>query len=840
MKHSESVTTMTLEHISRIETSAPGAPGIAARWTSSAKTGVGTALGNKSHVWFTLSHGIVNEVYYPRIDQACIRDMGFIVTDGAGFFSEEKRDTHSTVHWQAEGVPAFRMTNTCRAGRYRIEKEILSDPHHNTLLQHVRFIPQQGDLASYHLHVLLAPHLQNHGNDNTAWVGEFEGTPMLFARRDGIALALACSAPWLKRSVGYVGTSDGWQDLKAHNQMTWEYTQAEHGNVSLVAEIGMLKSHGDVILALGFGDSPEDAARSALGSLEDGFEKAKHDYITGWREWMKTHGALHKSGVGPGDLFQKSIAVLRTHETKTPPGGFIASLSIPWGFSQGDKDISGYHLVWARDMVETAGGLLAAGAHEDARRVLHYLHTTQQPDGHWPQNMWADGTPYWKGIQMDETALPILLVDLARRENALTDADVAHFWPMVRQAARYLVRNGPVSQQDRWEEDPGYTPFTVAAEIAALLAAAEMAECNQEADIASYLRETADTWNDCIERWMYASDTPWCREYQVDGYYVRIAPRETGLRASRFEKKVHVKNVADAQDSRAAAELISPDALALVRFGLRAADDPRIGNTTKIIDALLKIETPAGDTWHRYNDDGYGEHADGAPFDGTGIGRGWPLLTGERAHFELAAGREKNAQRLLAALESFADASGLIPEQVWDSPDMPERELHFGRPSGSAMPLVWAHAEYLKLRRSLQDGHVFDMPPQTVQRYIKDKTVSTRMIWRFNNKLHSMPGGKILRIETTSPAIIHWSTDNWTTTADIKTHDVVLGMHLADLPTQNLPEGKLVAFTFYWPQADHWEGTDFSVHIGALPEAKGQNLEEIETHWRAGKRPRAL
>ena len=229
---------------------------------------------------------------------------------------------------------------------------------------------------------------------------------------------------------------------------------------------------------------------------------------------------------------------------------------------------------------------------------------------------------------------------------------------------------------------------------------------------------------------------------------------------------------------------------------------------------------------HRYNDDGYGEHADGAPFDGTGIGRGWPLLTGERAHYELAAGRDKNAQRLLTALESFANESGLIPEQVWDSPDMPERELHFGRPSGSAMPLVWAHAEYLKLRRSLHDGHLFDMPPQTVQRYIKDKTVSPRMIWRFNHKLHSMPGGKILRIETTSPAIIHWSADNWTTTADIKTHDVGLGMHLADLPTQDLPEEKRVAFTFYWPQADHWEGTDFNVHIGALPQEKQEQKAE--------------
>ena len=188
---------------------------------------------------------------------------------------------------------------------------------------------------------------------------------------------------------------------------------------------------------------------------------------------------------------------------------------------------------------------------------------------------------------------------------------------------------------------------------------------------------------------------------------------------------------------------MSPDALALVRFGLRAADDPRIRDTAKVIDTLLKVETPSGPTWHRYNDDGYGEHEDGAPFDGTGIGRGWPLLTGERAHYELAAGRVENAKRLLAALESFANEGGLISEQVWDSPDIPERGLHFGRPSGSAMPLVWAHAEYLKLRRSLRDGRVFDLPPQTVQRYLTEKTVSPRMVWRFNHKIRSMPAGKI-------------------------------------------------------------------------------------------------
>ncbi|MEO6876212.1 MAG: glycoside hydrolase family 15 protein [Opitutaceae bacterium] len=569
------------------------------------------------------------------------------------------------------------------------------------------------------------------------------------------------------------------------------------------------------MLALGFGQDPDEAARNAVASLRGGFDQAQHDYVAGWQEWTKAHPSQKNGEAAPGDLTRKSLAVLRTHESKNAPGALIASLAIPWGFSQGDNDQGGYHLVWGRDMVETAGGLLAAGMHEDVRRVLAFLQKTQQADGHWSQNMWLDGSAYWNGIQMDETALPILLVDLARREKALAEGDIVTFWPMVKEAASYLARNGPVSPQDRWEEDPGYTPFTVAAEIAALLAAAELADLNHEASIATHLREIADVWNASIERWMYMSATDWCRKYKVEGYYVRIAPKLPEADGSHFQQQVRVKNVTASEDTLRASHLISPDALALVRFGLRAANDPRIRDTAKVIDALLKIETPAGPTWHRYNDDGYGEHEDGSPFDGTGIGRGWPLLTGERAHFELAAGRVEMAKKLLAAMESFANESGLISEQVWDSPDLPEHELFFGRPSGSAMPLVWAHAEYLKLQRSLRDGQLFDRPPQTVQRYLKEKTDSPRLIWRFNHKLRSLPPGKILRIELMASAIVHWTADDWKTCHDEKTHDAGLEIHLADLATQTVPEGRQVKFTFHWSDAGHWEGTDFMVHIAA-------------------------
>ena len=812
--------------MSTTQLAAPNGPGIRARWTSSAKTGVGTALSSKSNVWFTLSHGIFNEIYYPRIDEACVRDMGFIVTDGADFFSEEKRDASSQLHWIADGVPGFRLVNTCRHARYHIEKEVVTDPHRAAVLQHTRFVAEKGKLRSYKLYILLAPHLGNQGSNNTAWTDEFEGKPMLFAERNGSALALACSTPWLNRSAGYVGSSDGWQDLKAHKEMTWTYTCAEHGNVALTAEIDLDRSGGNFELALGFGKDHTEAARNALASLQDGFEKAKRDYIAGWQDSIKTKSSLEKNGHGASDLSYGSLAVLRTHESKTAPGALIASLSIPWGASKGDQDLGGYHLVWARDMVETAGALLASGAHDDARRALTYLQKTQRPDGHWPQNMWVDGSPYWDGIQMDETAMPILLVDLAHREKALTNADLIRFWPMVRKAASYLARNGPVSPQDRWEEDPGYSPFTVGAEIAALLAAADMADLNHETPIAKYLREIADVWHTSIDRWMFVSGTDWCGKFRVEGYYVRIAPTATKGGGSSFQEHVHVKNVSAAEDTRTASHLVSPDALALVRFGVLAADDPHIRDTATVIDALLRVETPAGPVWHRYNDDGYGEHEDGAPFDGTGIGRVWPLLTGERAHFELAAGRVGDARRLLTTMESFANQGGLLSEQVWDSPDMPEHELYFGRPSGSAMPLVWAHAEYLKLRRSLHDGRVFDLPPQTAKRYLTNKTVSPRLVWRFNHKIRSIPAGKILRIETLKPVVIHWSPDDWHTAHDVAAHDAGLGIFTADLPTEGVPEGKPVKFTFYWPDSDHWQGADFVVHVGSFKRANGNDARQ--------------
>jgi glucoamylase len=797
--------------LSDSERYAPGWPGIPPRWTSSAKTGVGTALNQHSRVWFTLSHGILNEIYFPRVDQACTRDQGLLITDGARFFSEEKRHCRFENVSLEPGVPVYELTNTENQGRYKIYKEVFSDPYRNVVVQKIRFEPLEGKLADYRLYALLAPHLANCGAGNTGWVGDYKGVPMLFAEHLDTALAFACSAPWKKMSVGFAGTSDGWQDLSQNYQMTWEYTRAENGNIALTGEIDLAACGGEFVLALGFGEMWAEAGQQVRSSLLEAYEDLRDHYIWHWKQWQDTLLKLDEPE-RERDLYRASTGVLRSHESKDFLGGVIASLSIPWGFNKGDEDLGGYHLVWPRDLVETALGFLAAGAEPDALRVLRYLESTQEPDGDWAQNLWLDGRPYWGGMQMDETAFPILLVEMLQREARYVLGDLQRWWKLVQRAAQFIGRNGPVTQQDRWEEDAGYSPFTLAVEIAGLLAAADLADAVGEKEAATHLRETADCWNDNIERWCYAKDSDLARQIGVEGYYVRIAPPETDCAASPLDGYVPIKNRPPGQSSEAATHVISPDAVALVRFGLRSPDDPRILNTIKVIDALLRVKLPQGLCWYRYNDDGYGEHEDGSPFDGTGVGRPWPLLAGERAHYELAAGRPQAAEDLLRVMELSTEGGRLIPEQVWDRTDIPALELFLGKPSGSACPLVWAHSEYIKLRRSLRDGKIFDQPSQTVQRYVVEKQRATHFEWRFNNKCRSMPKSKTLRIILPAPALVHWSVDGWRTTQDTNTRDP-LGIYVADLPTNKLNPGEQILFTFYWQNEQRWEGTDFSVTI---------------------------
>lgn len=791
---------------------APGRPGVEARWTSSAKSGIGTALSSDSRVWFTLSHGVLNEIYYPRVDSACTRDCVFVITGPEGYFSEEKRDCLTETRTHSPGIPAFTITNTARDGLYRLEKDIITDPARDCVLQRVRFTALKGNVEHYTVTALLAPHLVNAGQMNAAWIGEFDDKPVLFATGRSRYLALVCDIPWTAMSAGFVGMSDGWQQLKEQGRLVNQYRRADDGNVALAGELAFTSACSEATLAIGFGQTESEAAAAATASLNAGFDKARDGYIRNWQAWQDRLIPLDQEARNGVNTYRVSTAVLASHRAADCPGAVVASLTIPWGFSKGDDDLGGYHLVWPRDLVETAGGFLAAGDADQALAILEYLRRVQEPSGRWPQNLWLDGKPYWPGIQMDECAFPLLLMDMLRRLGYLDNKAQKRFMPMLRRAACYILTNGPATAEDRWEEDSGYSPFTLAVEIAALLAAADLLSIDGDEAAANHLRETADCWNEQIEKWTFAGDPHFCASIGISGHYVRIAPSGATDEVSA-SGNTEIRNQTPDRALLPTADVLSPDALALVRFGLRAADDPHILDTIKAIDHSLRVDLPQGPLWYRYTGDGYGEHADGAPFDGIGQGRPWPLLAGERAHYELAAGRHDAAEALLATLEKSAGSGGLLPEQVWDGPDIPDKALFFGRPSGSAMPLVWAHSEHIKLLRSLRDGAVFDMPPQGVERYIRNQTGSHLRIWRFNNRVSSLPVGKQLRLETEANALVHWSTDDWATVSDSPARSSGLGTYYVDLPVQHETAGTRVVFTFYWPDVEHWENTDFTVHV---------------------------
>lgn len=787
---------------------APGQPGIAPTWTSSAKDAVSTSLG-RSRVWLTIGRGILNEVYWPRVDSPQIRDLGFIVADDQGFWSEVKRDSNYELRTPAPGIPAYTIVH--HHPRYTLTLDIVPEPERDAVLIRTQ-LDGDGDLRLY---ALLAPHLGNTGGGNSAWVESYHRWLTLMAQRGPDCLALCAStdfrdgdeegergaSAFTRAGAGYVGRSDGWQDFAQNGRMTWEYERAEEGNVALMGEIVARRA----VLALGFGDTPALAATTALASLQLPFERAWTVHVDAWRNWQEQNQIPLDAGPMEADIHREariSATVLKVHEDRTMPGALVASLSMPWG--QTRDDTGGYHLVWSRDLVESAGGLLAFGADEDARRVLAYLMASQQDDGHWTQNQWLDGKPYWVGIQLDEVGFPILLAQALRERGALDGLEVA---PMIRRAAAYLAQNGPVTGQDRWEEDAGLSPFTLAVEIAALVCAAEFLD----EPARSYALELADTWNSRVEDWTYAEGTELAQRLGVAGYYVRIAPPEVADGGSILDAFVTIKNRPLDEAKELADQIVSLEFLALVRLGLRRAEDPKLRDSVKVADALLEVETPSGPAWHRYTGDGYGEHADGSPFDGTGIGRAWPLLVGERGHYALAAGED--ATPYLRAMTHMTSQGGMLPEQVWDSEDIPALHLECGRPSGSAMPLVWAHAEFLKLAASIRLGRPSDRPEPVWDRYRGERPEVPWRTWRFNNRARALPAGKTLRVELMAPARVHWTCDNWQTAHDTETRDTGLGVYVADLPTESASPGTEIAFTFYWTEAECWEGTNFSVAV---------------------------
>ena len=777
---------------------APGRPGIPPTWCSSAKETVGCALG-PSQVWFTVGGGIVNEVYYPRIDIQQIRDLGFIVADDQGFWVEVKRLGSHQLVWAVQGIPAIEILH--QHERFELRLRVVPDPLRDVLLIDLQLTGEPG-LRPY---ALLAPHLCGTGHDNQAEVNAYRGRRVLWAEQDPFGLALAAvdheqRDAWARASAGYVGTSDGWQDFTRHDRMRWQYSSAGPGNVALMGELPR-----QATLALGFASSKESAATLAISSLLQPFEQPWQQVLDGWSVWhrrcAKKCARQHNLPEALIDQFNTSAMVLRVHQDKIYPGAMVASLSIPWGNTRDDR--GGYHLVWPRDLVESAGALLALGDDEQARDILRYLIATQHADGHWYQNQWLGGKSFWPGVQLDESAFPVLLAASLAQRDGLQGIVVTD---MIARALGFIARSGPISQQDRWEEDAGINAFTLTICIAALVEGAAWL-APQARDFALAL---ADYWNAHIEDWTAVYDTALARRIGVRGYYMRNAPTERDTDPRALRDVLPIKN--RLQDpGLTAEEQVGVDCLQLVRFGLRRADDALILDSIQVIDALLKVETPRGPAWHRYNGDGYGEHNDGAAFDGVGCGRAWPLLTGERGHYELAAG--KDPLPYLEAMAAMSGAGGMLPEQVWDSAPLAERGLYPGRPSGAAMPLAWAHAEYIKLLLSRPLGHAYDRPPATWKRYQGKRPAIQQAIWLPQSPNQKISVGQTLLVGMYEPGAIHWGIDGWQSTQDTATQDTGLGLHVAELETKTLLSGQRINFTFQRENRGEWLGRDFTIAV---------------------------
>lgn len=785
-----------------------GKPGIPPRWTSSSKEGVGTAYSTASRIWFTLSHGILNEVYFPTLDRPQIRDLQFLITDGKTFFQEEKRDLASEVEYIEPHTLGYRVVSADPHGRYQLIKEIIADPHQSVILIHGRFEPRDEWRERLRLYVLAAPHLEVGGWGNSAEKAQAAGRQILVAWKGSTHLALGTREGFTRSSVGYVGLSDGWQDLNADFELDWEFDRALDGNVALTGEIDV-RRNPEFTVGLAFGDGRHAAVTILMQSLSIPFEDHRRRYIEQWHRAASSMKKLERPSGDGGRLCLISESLLLSHEDKTFAGAMIASASIPWGQAKGDEDLGGYHLVWTRDTFQSATGLLAAGDSATPCRALVYLACAQRPDGGFPQNFWIDGTPYWGGVQLDEVSFPIILAWRLWKANDLADFDP---YPMVKAAAAFLVRHGPRTEQERWEENSGYSPSTLASNIAGLVCAADFARDRGEEAVAEFLEAQADFLESHIERWTVTTEGSLVPG--IPRHYIRINPLEHGS-CCPDENPNHGSVVVHNRPPGSAYEFPGKDIvdagfLELVRYGIRKPGDALIEDSLRVVDEVLKVETPSGPCWHRYNNDGYGQRPDGGPYEGWGKGRAWPLLTGERGHYEFAAGRDPAPY--IRAMEMFASRGGMLPEQIWDEPDRPEVGMALGRPTGSAMPLMWAHAEYIKLLRSVADGRVFDLIPIAADRYVGKTRRSHLEVWKHIRQVRQAGRGETLRVEADEPFRLHWSANAWWNSADTEASSSGLGLYFVDLPVASGQKAPLI-FTFYWTARDEWEGEDYTVEV---------------------------
>jgi glucoamylase len=787
-----------------------GAPGIEPRWTSSAKEGLGTAYHTSCRLWFTLSHGIVNEIYYPHVDQPNTRDFQFLISDGETFCHEEKRDLDHKLEYPERDCLCYRIINSEPNGRYQLIKQVITDSHRSVLLVHTRLEVFDASLrGKLRLYALLAPHLARHGAGNSGSCCELSGLKLLRAERSDTHLVMGCSTGFSRRSVGYVGASDGWRDLMDNFKMDWEFCAAENGNIALTGEID-LQQQDEFTIGIALGGSSQSTGAKLLQSLAEPFDVQRGGYVEQWQRTVVDPKFDFAGDTSDGGhIYRLSRCVLLAHEDKNFEGALVASMSIPWGEIKDDHDLGGYHLVWTRDLVQSATALLASGQTGTPLRALMWLAAVQRADGSFPQNSWINGTAYWTGLQLDEIAASILLS--WRLHGAGVSLGLFDPCVMILRAAAFLIRQGPVTTQERWEENAGYSPSTLATVIAALVCAAEFARMKSHTDTADFIFAYADWLAAHIEEWTVTTRGELVKD--IPQHYIRINPADPQSPDPHADPNTTMIQIGNGGGLHPARNIVGGDFLQLVRLGIRDAHDPIVLDSVKVIDQVLQRSLPQGPGWRRYNHDGYGQKTDGRAFDGAGVGRSWPILTGERGHYELAAGRDPRP--FIKALENFANAGGMLSEQLWDDDDLPGSCLQRGQPTGAAMPLCWSHAEYISLVRSAHDGVCFDRVEPAFQRYVARPVTSRHEIWSLRHPIRFMPQGKILRLILAAEATVVWSDDRW---KNIKKTEAsgfnVLNLWFADFPTNTLPDGSVIEFTFFWKETGFWEGTDYSVSLG--------------------------
>jgi glucoamylase len=693
---------------------APGAPGIVEQALSADKSGFGTSTARMSKVWFTVQkEGGLGEFFFPTIDAPSARGLEFVVADRRGHaVRASDADRVTTTLTDARSL-TYRQTFTER-DNWRLTATYVTDPARATVLIDLRFAVLNGQ--RHDVFALYDPSLSNTRNNDS---GHTEGDALVATDDTTHAGSALVGAPGLTASSsGFRGASDGWTDLLENGRLDRQYTSASSGNLVQTAAIALTgwPGHKHATLALAFGDDAGAALAAARASLRPGFASVERQYAQGWHAYLGGLKAPPASldGADERTLYRVSVMALAASEDKANGGAYVASPTSPWAFGRDDPSAP-YHLVWSRDLYQIATALIAAGDSAGANRALDFLFNVQQkPDGSFPQNSRVDGTPVWGGLQLDEVAFPIVLAYQLGRTDSGT-------WTHVKRAADFLLgfeqdgNAAPWTPQERWENQSGYSPATIASEIAGLVCAASIAEANGDAASAQRYLAVADAWQARVKDWTVTTTGP----YSSGPYFLRLTKDGNPNAGTTY-------NIGDSGPSNVdQRRVVDPSFLDLVRLGVLPADDPAIVNTLGVIDAQLGVPTANGFFWHRASFDGYGEKLNGDQWD-FGFpndslitrGRAWPLLNGERGEYQIAAGDVEAGRDQLTTIARSAGPGSMLPEQVWDlQPPAGTNGFLPGTPSFSATPLAWTHAQYIRLAWDARAGAVLEQPDIVAQRY---------------------------------------------------------------------------------------------------------------------------